>query len=111
MNNFSDASTATPTPAESWQSASDAERRDRVQQCINAGPTAFSSGATCSSASADGHVIISLLAPLPANVRGTFLLDLEEFLKRQLDAGLTVWLEPLGDKSSLRNLRGIEVKS
>ena len=42
-------------------------------------------------------------SPLPA--------DLEAFLKESIDPGLVVWLEPLGDRSSLRNLRGIEVKS
>jgi hypothetical protein len=32
-------------------------------------------------------------------------------LKAHIDDALTVWLEPLGDRNSLRNLRGIEVKS
>ena len=27
-----------------------------------------------------------------------------------IDAGLTVWLEPVGDRSKLRNLRGINFK-
>jgi hypothetical protein len=36
---------------------------------------------------------------------------LEDYLKESIDAGLVVWLEPFGDRNSLRNLRGIEVKS
>ena len=59
----------------------------------------------------DGQVILRFTEPVSPDRRGTILLDFEETLKREIDAGLTVWLEPLGDKSSLRRLRGIEVKA
>ena len=59
----------------------------------------------------DGQVIMRLKEPLGPSERGTLLLDLEAFLKETVDPGLVVWLEPLGDRSSLRNLRGVEVKS
>lgn len=59
----------------------------------------------------DGQIIVKLLQPVAADKRGTLLLDLEEFLIKSIDRGLVVWLEPFGDRSSLRNLRGIEVKS
>ena len=36
---------------------------------------------------------------------------LEKKLKEHIDQGLSVWLEPIGDKSKLRKLRGVEVKS
>lgn len=58
----------------------------------------------------DGQVIVKFNIPLEAHLRGTLLLDFEEKLKELVDVGLTVWLEPLGDKNSLRNLRGIKVK-
>ena len=45
------------------------------------------------------------------NERGTFLLNLEENLKCKIDNGINIWHEAIGDKSSLRNLRGIEVLS
>ena len=32
-------------------------------------------------------------------------------LKRKVDNSITVWLEPVGDKSKLRNLRGITFKN
>ena len=32
------------------------------------------------------------------------------FFGESIDNGITVWLEPVGDKSKLRNLRGIEIK-
>ena len=42
-------------------------------------------------------------------MRGPLLLDLEEKLKKNIDDGITVWFEPVGDKSKLRNLRGITI--
>ena len=39
------------------------------------------------------------------------LLDFESELKIGVDQGLVVWCEPLGDKSTLRNLRGIEIRT
>lgn len=58
----------------------------------------------------DGQVIVNFRTPVGPELRGGILLDLEELLKTEFDQGITVWLEPLGDKNSLRNLRGIEVK-
>ncbi len=58
----------------------------------------------------DGQVTLRFLAPVGPERRSTILLDFEDALKREIDEGLTVWLEPLGDRNSLRNLRGIEVK-
>ena len=37
------------------------------------------------------------------------MLDLEAVLKNELDNGITIWHIPIGDKNSLRNLRGIEI--
>ena len=58
----------------------------------------------------DGQIIVRFSIPVEVDLRGTLLLDFEENLKELVDEGLSVWLEPLGDKSSLRNLRGIKVK-
>ena len=38
------------------------------------------------------------------------LLDLESLIKDNIDDGISIWLEPVGDKSKLRNLRGINFK-
>jgi hypothetical protein len=59
----------------------------------------------------DGQIIVKLLETVSADKRGTLLLNLEDYLKESIDAGLVLWLEPFGDRNSLRNLRGIEVKS
>ena len=58
----------------------------------------------------DGQVILKIEQSIPANTRGLLLLELEEMLKKSIDNGITIWLEPVGDKSKLRNLRGIEIK-
>ena len=39
------------------------------------------------------------------------LLDIEDMLKKTVDIGVTIWLKAVGDKSKLRNLRGIEIKT
>lgn len=62
------------------------------------------------STSKDGQIVFKTKKSIPSNMRGMILLDLEEELKKNIDIGLTVWLEPVGDKSKLRNLRGIKIK-
>ena len=57
----------------------------------------------------DGQIYFSIKQKLSAGERGPLLLKLEAFLKETLDPGITVWCEPIGDKNSLRNLRGIEI--
>lgn len=59
----------------------------------------------------DGQVFVEFLEPLAPAVRGSLLLDFESELKVIVDQGLVVWCEPLGDKSTLRNLRGIEIRT
>lgn len=102
--------TRTPTPGEAWQKLTGTDRLSQVQDRLRAG---FPAAADIQvvSAKPDGQVIVSLARPMSAGKRGPLLLDLEAFLKDAMDPGLVVWLEPLGDRNSLRNLRGIEVKS
>ena len=59
----------------------------------------------------NGYIILKIEKSIQASERGILLLNLEELLKKTIDQGLTIWLEPVGDKSKLRNLRGIEIKS
>ena len=58
----------------------------------------------------NGHVIVSLNINLSPRERGDLLLEFEFYLKDNIDQSITIWLNPLGDKNSLRRLRGIEVK-
>ena len=57
----------------------------------------------------DGQIVLKVNNTIPSSQRGNILLDLEEKLKKNIDNGLTVWFEPVGDKSKLRNLRGIKI--
>lgn len=101
----------TPAPGAAWAALNERQRVDQVLSKLEAGPAQFLSQVQVITAKADGQVIVHMKQSLPANQRGPFLLDLEEFLKKNIDEALAVWLEPLGDRNSLRNLRGIEVKA
>ncbi len=59
----------------------------------------------------NGQIVFKVSKPIPSNERGILLLDLESELKENIDKGLTVWFEPVGDKSKLRNMRGIKFES
>ena len=56
------------------------------------------------------YVYVNFLGKVPPSERGPLLLDLEDELYKK-DKKLRVWHVPLGDKNSLRNLRGIKFKS
>ena len=56
----------------------------------------------------NGQIVFKVQKTIPSNKRGLLLLDLEDQLKANVDKGVTVWFEPMGDKSKLRNLRGIK---
>ncbi|OUU53446.1 MAG: hypothetical protein CBC25_00500 [Pelagibacteraceae bacterium TMED65] len=55
-------------------------------------------------------LIVETLHKLSPSERGTLLLDLEDQLFKVNDK-IRVWHVPIGDKNSLRNLRGISVNS
>ena len=57
----------------------------------------------------NGHVVLKIEKIIPANQRGILLLELEKKLKLTVDEGITIWCEPVGDKSKLRKLRGVEI--
>lgn len=103
--------TDTPLPSLGWRQLSDEERRVRIVYALSAGPVAWNGVIVVIAAKEDGQIILDLTESMPAAKRGTLLLDIEMFLKEAIDHGLVVWLKSLGDRNSLRNLRGIEVKS
>jgi hypothetical protein len=53
-------------------------------------------------------LFVEALVPLSAHERGEALLNLEDELCK-IDPSIRVWHTPLGDKNSLRNLRGISL--
>jgi len=107
MKNFADSETLVVT--KSW-SGFTKERRLALLKEVLSLDERFS-GISISRALADGSVYVNLEIPLAPDERGTVLLDFEEMLKEKVDIGLTVWCEPLGDKSTLRNSRGIKIRA
>ena len=59
----------------------------------------------------NGQIVLKIQRIIPANERGLLLLELEEMLKSVIDKGITVWCEPVGDKSKLRQLRGVKINT
>jgi len=110
-DNLKYASAITPTPAPRWTGMAEADRLALVTQVIESSPLDTKANLEAVSTKEDGQVIVRFRQPVGPAERGTVLLDLEAYLKEQVDQGITVWLEPLGDKNSLRKLRGIEVKA
>ena len=108
--NISYAETDSPIPSIEWFNLTDLQRLEKINQIINHDELAFKKQLFIVLAKKDGQVIVRMLSSLKASERGPLLLDFEEYIKKQVDQGLSVWCEPLGDKNSLRNLRGIEVK-
>ena len=104
------ASVDTPIPSPLWKNLLEAERVKQINRMI-VDCSEFENQLLAISAKEDGQVVVRFLTSLPADKRGTLLLDFETKLKANIDGGLTAWGEALGDKNSLRNLRGIEVKA
>ena len=59
----------------------------------------------------NGQIVFKIERIIPANERGLLLLELEGMLKSAVDKGITVWCEPVGDKSKLRQLRGVKINA
>ena len=109
LKNFS-AQTDSPITSLLWRGYSDEVRIEIIRETLGQVGAGFNNLLQVISAKEDGQIVVKILNSLSAGARGTLLLDFEEHLKQSVDDGLTVWAEALGDKNSLRNLRGIEVK-
>ena len=91
-----------------WKSQLEEERIEKIEKILKKKPE-FSDFKVFKT-SDNGEIVFKVEKSIPLNKRSPILLDLEEDLKAQIDTGLTVWFEPVGDKSKLRNLRGIKFK-
>lgn len=108
---FSDVSS--PVPGDDWSSLTRGERIDLIKKSIQnfALSVDIDIDIYIDEANKGGQISILINNTLSAGERGPLLLNIESFLKLNVDNGITVWHAPIGDKSSLRNLRGIEVLS
>jgi len=97
----------TPAPSSTWMKYSEEERINLIKSSLKN----FSQleKIKISSARSDGQVEVELQETLVPGKRSALLLDFEAFLKKELDDGISIWHIPIGDKNSLRNLRGIEI--
>ena len=109
-NFFQNASENSPSTGEIWKRMSASERLTAVADCLASSGEGYADVLEPVSAKTDGQVTFTLKRELNVAVRGGLLLDAEQWLKSGLDKGITVWLEPMGDRSSLRKLRGVEVR-
>jgi hypothetical protein len=103
------ASTTTPQVGSEWGSRGDSDRLQLVKNVIEG--TQFENFVSPTRTFTDGQIYFTFKKSISASQRGIFLLDLELLLKESIDSGIVVWCEPIGDKNSLRNLRGIEIIS
>jgi hypothetical protein len=103
------AATECASPGLEWTEATNESRARLVAAVISNSGKFF--GFEVVRTYANGNIIVNFPPDLGANKRGTLLLDLEEYLKNEIDGGVVVWCDPLGDKSTLRNLRGIQIRS
>ena len=104
---FSEANS--PLTSKEWKDKSEKDRIDSIRKKLNLNDLYKDFEIT--SADKDGQVTLKIEKIIPANERGVFLLELEQTLKNSIDEAITIWLEPVGDKSKLRNLRGIKFKT
>ena len=103
------ASENTPVTGNHWINFSDTQRVNAINEIINNNDSF--KNIIISSAHENGQVFVTLSEGVNVAERGSLLLDFEERIKIKIDEGLNVWCEALGDKNSLRNLRGIEIKT
>ncbi len=105
---ISSVDTHSPTPTAAWLAKSREDRENEIRKLI-AAKTEFSEHIDLSEVNNSGEVLLEMVTPMKASERGKILLDIEEYLKEAIDKGLTVWLKAIGDKNSLRRLRGIKI--
>ena len=96
-----------PVPSSKWVNTSEKERINNINAAMQNFPG--HEKIEIKSALTNGQVSLELNVVMAANERGFFLLDFEEWIKEMVDTGISIWHVPIGDKNSLRNLRGIEV--
>ena len=96
----------TPVPSQKWINQSETIRIELISEELK--KNNLYEGFEAVQAPDNGQIVLKIERAIPANERGLLLLELEERLKSSVDKGITVWCEPIGDKSKLRNLRGIK---
>jgi len=97
-----------PKTEKEWINSSEIERKNFIKDILLTHPEY--NDFEIIKTEKNGSVVLKTEKQIQASERGIFLLKLEQILKDKVDQGITIWLEPVGDKSKLRNLRGIVIK-
>lgn len=99
----------TPIAGPVWRAMDDSSRRSEVGRVMKkCGINGELETVLCND---DGMLFFVQSEPVAVEERANFLLDFEDILKKEIDPGLTVWIEPQPDKNPLRKLRGVTVRS
>lgn len=101
------ANSPTPTVSDLWINLPEVEKLMKINDVIERKHLAADLFAT--RALKNGQVYLRFNQVLTARRRGEVLLGLELELKKSFDEGIVLWCEPIGDRNSLRKLRGIDV--
>ena len=107
IENFS--KSKTPNTSEKWMNKSEEDRKKVINNELSKND--LYKDFKILQVPNNGQIVFKIEKIISANERGLLLLELEEKLKSEIDKGITVWCEPIGDKSKLRNLRGIKIKT
>lgn len=102
-----DAESKTPTPGNHWVTIEKNVRIIEIERALslmNPPPEV-----KVTRVRDNGDVFVELEQTLSPGERGTMLRELEFWIKENVDEALVVWCEPIGDRNSLRKLRGIEI--
>jgi hypothetical protein len=97
-----------PLPSKEWKDLDENKKINLIKNVID--QTKLLDQFKVISSDLNGNTILRIENAIPANKRGILLLEIEKKLKEKIDNSIVLWLEPVGDKSKLRNLRGIEIK-
>jgi hypothetical protein len=107
INNFSNEKT--PTTSVTWIQMT---MEDRIEMIYNSlKKNILYKDFVVVKASDNGHVVLQIEHVIPVNIISILLLDIETLLKKDVDQGITLWCEPVGDKSKLRQLRGVKINT
>ena len=105
-NNILYPSIDSPKPTKDWVNASQEKRDDLISVFLENNNYDY---LELFLTKATGEILFKIVNDIPIQNRLNYLLDVEEKLKNEVDPGLYLTIEPLGDKNSLRKLRGIEI--
>ena len=109
--NLAYANTSSPSPSIIWTEVPEEVKLNKIVELLDELDANWNEKYKVISAKNNGFVTIDFLKSIPVSERSNYILSIESELCSRLDDSITIWVAPVGDKSSLRNLRGIEVKS